>query len=100
MSSFSTTSRLSAAAGIALLAALGLSACGGDSPSANSSCSDYVDMSKDDQIKAVQDLAKELGQANISKDEAEEQISNFAKACETDDFKDGTLSDMGKKITE
>lgn len=104
--------RLGAALAAGLLATASLAACSGseDDPAAASTsastaqttlgpdtkCSDYLDLSEQDQVKVIQNTSRELDEEFISSAQALTAVDSIKQFCQQDDLKDGTMRDIAE----
>jgi hypothetical protein len=61
---------------------------------ADTKCSDYVSMSKADQIKVIQQTSKEIDKEDVSADQAATAVDSIKQFCQEPDLEDGTMRDI------
>lgn len=92
-----------AAATLAIGALAGCSGNDGSSPSsptpgqagADTTCAEYVKLSQKKQVRVIQDTTRELDDEYVPSSDAAEATELITGLCEEDEFKDGTLRDIG-----
>lgn len=106
MSLHSSQPLRSFAAATLLLAVAGLGGCAGSgsdsAPStpaskvqgADTKCSDYLKMGKEDRIKVIKQTSKELDHEDVARNEAFQAIEGIKEICQMDEHKDGTMRDI------